>query len=128
MAPDLSTSGKFPKQARVRRRREFVHIQKRGLRLHTRAFTIVAIANELDRPRLGIAVSRRVGNAVVRARLRRLIRELFRRMSLAWAPVDLVVIAKPTSARLGQAGFEAVRADLATPLDAAARRAHRKAQ
>jgi len=46
-------------------------------------------------PRLGITASRRVGNAVVRSRAKRLIREAFRATRDLWpAGIDLVVIVK----------------------------------
>jgi ribonuclease P protein component len=54
------------------------------------------------RPRLGVTVSRRVGNAVVRNRVKRRIREWFRRSQRLLAPrVDLVVIARQGAASLG---------------------------
>lgn len=49
--------------------------------------------------RLGCVTSRKVGNAVTRNRLRRWIRELFRRhKEIFKAPVDLIVIARPDAA------------------------------
>jgi ribonuclease P protein component len=52
--------------------------------------------NDVSVPRLGIVASRKVGNAVVRNRVKRLIREVFRRSSDARpAGVDLVVIPRP---------------------------------
>jgi ribonuclease P protein component len=57
--------------------------------------------------RLGITVSRRVGNAVVRARVKRQIREWFRR-NRDRAPMrrDIVVIARPTAASLPSSEFD----------------------
>lgn len=48
--------------------------------------------------RVGCAVSRKVGGAVVRNRIRRLVKELFRRARSELPAVDLVVIAKPAAA------------------------------
>ena len=57
--------------------------------------------------RLGLVVSRKVGGAVVRSRARRLLRESFRRHQYALAqPVDLVLVARHSIARLGLGGVE----------------------
>ena len=70
----------------------------------SRSFVLL-VAGQREAPpeapvRLGITVSRRVGNAVVRARVKRNVREWFRRnRALAPAGRDIVVIAKPVAAR-----------------------------
>jgi len=50
--------------------------------------------------RLGLTVSRRVGGAVVRNRVKRRVREWFRTGAVRRTPVDLVVIARPGAAVL----------------------------
>lgn len=60
--------------------------------------------------RVGLTVSRRVGGAVVRNRVKRRVREWYRRSALAGAAaLDLVVIARPSAASLS---FQALSADL----------------
>jgi ribonuclease P protein component len=53
--------------------------------------TCFALANELGTPRLGIAASQKIGNAVVRNRAKRLVRELFRSHK-PLTGIDIVVI------------------------------------
>ena len=60
--------------------------------------------------RLGLVVSRKVGTAVKRNKIKRWVREWFRRASGLPSGVDLVVIAKPGA---GERGYAAIWADLA---------------
>ena len=61
---------------------------------------VYATPNELGRTRVGITVSSRVGNAVVRNRIRRRLREALRARWESLAPGnDLLLIARPASAR-----------------------------
>ena len=66
--------------------------------------------NTLSHPRLGVTVSRKVGNAVARGHVRRRVREVFRQHK-GWFPEgwDVVVIAKR---RAAQATFQEVLTDL----------------
>jgi ribonuclease P protein component len=90
--------GRFPSRSRVRKRVEFLKIQDSGLRVSTPRFVLILSASAAPHarePRLGITASRRVGNAVVRSRAKRLIREAFRATRELWpAGIDLVVIVK----------------------------------
>ena len=88
--------GRFPSRSRVRKRAEFLSIQDGGQRVSTPRFVLILSASAAPgSPRLGITASRRVGNAVVRSRAKRLIREAFRATRELWpAGIDLVVIVK----------------------------------
>ena len=68
----------FPRAARMRSRREFLSLGRAGERRRTSHFVLV-VARSSTPARLGITVSRKVGNAVTRNRLKRRIRESFRR-------------------------------------------------
>ena len=91
----------FPKAARVRRRREYLALQRDGRRCHTAHLVVLRRPAASGRPRLGVTVSKRIGNAVVRNRVKRLVREAFRVCQTSISPpVDVVVIAKPGAERL----------------------------
>jgi ribonuclease P protein component len=81
---------------RLRTRRQFDRLFRRGARLDGRLFTLLVAANGGRLDRLGLAVGRKVGGAVVRNRARRLLRESFRRLAPPSRPgLDLVVLVKP---------------------------------
>ena len=65
---------------------------------HVQVFVLAAAAD--GRPRLGISVPRRVGTSVTRNRVRRRLREIFRRSRdlFARAPATVVVNARPSAA------------------------------
>jgi ribonuclease P protein component len=76
---------------KLRRRAEFTRVYDHGARFRGRLMTCFALANEVGSPRLGIAASQKIGNAVVRNRAKRLVRELFRNRK-PLTGIDLVVI------------------------------------
>ncbi len=112
----------FPKSRRLRKRVDIVGVQRAGNAIHTRYFVVVCDAN--GRGRLGITVSKKVGNAVIRNRVKRLVREFVRTSRPSSAPdssgalaqewlapsLDVVVIAKKHAAK---ASAEELWGDLA---------------
>jgi ribonuclease P protein component len=100
-------SARFRPSQRLRTKAQFDRVFRRGARLDGRLFTLLVAANGGSQDRLGLAVSRRVGGAVVRNRARRLLRESFRRLEAEGRPpLDLVVLAKPDVAGLSLAEVE----------------------
>lgn len=85
----------FPKEERVRRRREYLTIQRRGEKVHLEQLLAFVRAGEPQRRRIGITVSKKVGKAVERNRVKRLVREAWRRNKQAF-PLgkDVVFVAK----------------------------------
>jgi ribonuclease P protein component len=100
----VAGSRAYPKAVRLRRRREFLALQRIGRRRHTPSFVILQAPSATGTSRLGVTVSARVGNAVVRNRVKRLVREVFRTKRHALpALLDIVVIGKPDSANITHA-------------------------
>ncbi len=95
-------------------------MQETGRRVSAAHFTFLVAPGEA---RLGLVVSRKVGNAVARNRVKRLCRECFRTLSgFDFPGVDLVVIARAGAAGLGKAGvaqeWERARGALARAAEA----------
>ncbi len=77
------------------RRSDFRRITRQGPRVVTDYFLLFSDQRvDPGEPRLGITVTRRVGNAVRRNRIKRLVREWFRQRSHRLRGRDLVVIAR----------------------------------
>lgn len=86
---------RFRRVDRLKKRYEFKQAQLSGRRIHTPHFLIVVLPNALQNTRLGITVTKKVGTAVQRNRIKRVVREVFRRnRRLFPASHDLVFIAK----------------------------------
>jgi ribonuclease P protein component len=81
----------FPKARRLTRRAEFLRVYDQGTKVHGRFMTLFAFPNRLDVSRLGIAATRKMGDAVRRNRAKRRVREMFRTMAVA-PGLDLVVV------------------------------------
>lgn len=88
------TDQTFPRAARLTHRPEFERVLSKGQRTASALFR-ASLLHGGERPRLGITVSRRVSTrAVVRNRIRRAIRESFRRNQHRLPPMELVVVAR----------------------------------
>jgi len=89
----------FNKADRILKRSEFVELSEIGRKVHTELFLALVVPGRTDRWRLGVTVSRRVGGAVERTRIKRLVREYFRlHRHLLQGQFDVNVIAKPAAA------------------------------
>ncbi|MCB9764085.1 MAG: ribonuclease P protein component [Alphaproteobacteria bacterium] len=103
--PD-GTRPTFPREVRLRRSVDFRRVQSRGRRARTRHLLVLYTRGRGDRTRFGLVVSRKVGNAVTRNRVKRWLREAIRRnrwrVSGCW---DLAIIASPRAATAGLAAI-----------------------
>ena len=109
--PPRGTGERLPPEERLRRRADYLRCYRTGRRRHGALAILYFVPNQVGHPRLGITASRKVGGAVVRQRLKRRIREIYRRwQDRANLPaLDLVVHLKPEA---GGADFPAMRDDL----------------
>ncbi len=68
----------FGKADRIRKHSEFLHLAKFGKKTQTRYFIAIFAPGTQKRTRLGMTVSKKVGQAVIRNRTKRFIKEFFR--------------------------------------------------
>jgi ribonuclease P protein component len=88
--PDL----RFPKRLRLLRPSDFERVFAARNSAANPWLVMYGAANDIGHPRLGITVSRKIGNAVERNRWKRLLRDAFRRSQYDLPPLDLVCIAR----------------------------------
>jgi ribonuclease P protein component len=91
----------FLKPERLLKRSDFVKLNRAGKRFHATHFVVIAKKNGLDMTRMGVTVGKKVGNAVIRNRTKRLMREFFR-LNKPRLPVgyDFVFVAKKDAGHL----------------------------
>jgi ribonuclease P protein component len=124
VGPERASSGRGPKRRRLSRSAEFERVYRHGRSKGNRFLVLYAFPRDgepagADGPRLGLSVGRRVGGAVDRTRVKRLLREAFweeaRRLP---ADSDYVVVARPEALALAERdGLPGVRAALAELAD-----------
>ena len=90
---------RFPRAARMLVARDFAELRAKGSRrIASRHFSAEYRPTDRATARLGLAVSRRVSKlAVQRNRIKRLVRESFRRRRASLQPVDILVIARSSA-------------------------------
>lgn len=99
-----------PRDARLRKRAEYLEVQAQGRRVHTPHF--ILLVQPAPRQALGVTVTRKIAGAVGRNRVKRLWREVFRLNRELFPPrCALVAVARAGSAELD---YAAVAAEVAS--------------
>ena len=91
----------------LKNNRDFVNVYTSGKSYANKYLVIYTLKNNSDRNRLGISVSKKVGNSVVRHRIKRLVKESYRLHEKMFnSGLDIVVIARKGSDACDYAGIE----------------------
>lgn len=104
-------TGRFQRADRLRSPRDFRRVSREGRRRRSPHFVMLVAPKRLEvereAPALGLTVSRKVGRAVRRNRVKRRVREWFRHHRGELPPrSDVVVIARPGAAELRNSEIE----------------------
>jgi ribonuclease P protein component len=98
--------GTFTKADRIRTSIEYRTLSKNGNRHYSDYFIFISQENQVSRSRLGITVSKKVGKAVTRNRIKRIIREHFRlNRRLLPGRLDINIIARQSSGQIETAAI-----------------------
>lgn len=91
----------------LKKNQEFQTVYRTGKSRANRTFVMLVRPNDLGHNRVGISVSKKVGNSIVRHRVTRVIREVMR---LHWEDVksgyDIVIVARGSARESGYQKFE----------------------
>lgn len=119
----------LPKEGRIRKHADYALCYEQGRRHHTGNFILFIFPRPgSGSTRVGMAVSRKVGNAVTRNRLKRLLREFYRlHQALLPSDSDIVTVAKKHAGQ-SRLNLAQVRAELEPLLQRQRRRQQKMAQ
>ena len=105
----MMSDHRLPREVRLRRQIDFNRVHQTNAFAADDTLVIKAAANGLDYVRIGISLSRHVGNSVLRNRWKRLIREAFR-VTRSNLPTGLDLVVRPK--RGSVADFELIQKSL----------------
>ena len=93
----------YRQRHRLTHNEQFRAVHEKGFKKPAGPLVVLALPNGLTHPRLGLSVSRRVGNAVQRNAIKRRLRDAFRVVAARWPEgrlgLDLVLIVRPHEVR-----------------------------
>ena len=91
----------FPKKFRLRKRYEFISIQRSCLKLKTNNLILIVRTafNFHNKPKIGFTVTKRIGKANIRNLIKRRLRHISRENFVCWKNYQIVILARPYSAK-----------------------------
>ena len=117
----------LPKHRRLAKRPEFVRVYEKGRKQFSRFAVLFFAGNDSQHSRIGITVTKKVGKANIRNRLKRWTREVYRRqrepLGLDAHALDIVVNVKPNAV---QTTFDEFSRDFTRVLERIAKEAARR--
>ena len=85
----------FDKKFRLLKSYEFNNMRNKSTKVENKDFYLIFKENLFDNSRIGLTVSKRIGNAVVRNRIKRIIRDYYRHNRILVSKnIDIIIIAK----------------------------------
>ena len=91
----------------LKKNMDFQNVYKNGKSYANKYLVMYVLKNECNKNRIGISVSKKVGNSVIRHRITRLIRESYRLQEEMFnSGLDIVVIARGTAREVGYKEIE----------------------
>ena len=91
----------------LKKNMDFQNVYKNGKSYANKYLVMYVLENNLNKNRLGISVSKKVGNSVIRHRITRLIRESYRlQEDMFNSSLDIVVIARGSAREVGYKEIE----------------------
>jgi ribonuclease P protein component len=116
----------FPKTKRLAGNRQFKAVLARNIRVSNGLLTLFVAENNCGYPRFGVSVGKACGKAVVRNRLKRLVREAFRQSQRRIPPdFDYLFVIAPQSSKNSQlpaVDYKSVKASFLVLVSDAVRR------
>jgi len=86
----------------LKKNRDFQNVYQKGKSFANRYLVMYVLENETTQNRIGISVSKKVGNSVIRHHITRLIREGYRlQEDMFNSGLDIVIIARGTAKNVG---------------------------
>ena len=98
----------------LKKNHQFQFVYKNGKSYANKYLVMYVKENGIEKNRIGISVSKKVGNSVVRHRVTRLVRESYRLHEAVFnSGLDIVVVARPSAASVGYEEIESALLHLA---------------